>query len=72
MGVEMSDLVPFVIVGSAILAGLLWLVKAQNAILREFRPNGGHSVKDQLNRLEGDLRAHARRLDTHIDNHQKG
>lgn len=65
-----AELVPFVIVGTAMLAGLLWLIKAQNAILREFRPNGGHSIKDQLNRVEDDLRAHARRLDHHIDNHK--
>jgi hypothetical protein len=47
---------------AAILGGLLWLIRAQVALLREFRPNGGQSVRDQLNRIEA-------RLDNHIDNH---
>jgi hypothetical protein len=67
-----ADLVPIVVVGTAMLGGILWLVKAQAAILREFRPNGGSSLKDQMNRLERDFRYHRDRLDKHIDHHPGG
>ena len=50
---------------ATILAGLLWLIRAQVSMLKEFRPNGGQSMRDQLNRIEA-------RLDNHIDNHQRG
>ena len=45
-----------------ILGALLWLIRAQVSMMREFRPNGGQSMRDQLNRIEA-------RLDNHIDNH---
>jgi hypothetical protein len=67
-----ADLVPIVVVATAMLGGILWLVKAQAAILRQFRPNGGHSLKDQINRIERDLRDHRTRLDSHIDHHPGG
>jgi hypothetical protein len=52
-------------IATAILGGLLWLIRAQVAVLREFKPNGGQSIRDQLNRIEA-------RLDNHLDNHAKG
>jgi hypothetical protein len=54
-----------VAIGGTILAGLLWMIRAQVSMLKEFRPNGGQSMRDQLNRIEA-------RLDNHIDNHQRG
>lgn len=54
-----------VAIGATILGGLLWMIRAQVSMLREFRPNGGQSMRDQLNRIEA-------RLDNHIDNHQRG
>jgi hypothetical protein len=54
-----------VAIGATILVGLLWMIRAQVSMLREFRPNGGQSMRDQLNRIEA-------RLDNHIDNHEKG
>jgi hypothetical protein len=54
-----------VAIGATILGGLLWMIRAQVSMLREFRPNGGQSMRDQLNRIEA-------RLDNHIDNHEKG
>jgi hypothetical protein len=53
-----------VAIGATILAGLLWMIRAQVSMLKEFRPNGGQSMRDQLNRIEA-------RLDNHIDNHQR-
>lgn len=54
-----------VAIGATILGGLLWMIRAQVSMLREFRPNGGQSMRDQLNRIEA-------RLDNHIDNHERG
>lgn len=67
-----GDLAAIVSVAVAILAGILYLIKAQHAIQREFRPNGGHSTRDVLNRIEQDTRDLRHRLDRHIDDHAKG
>jgi hypothetical protein len=64
-----ADLVPIILIGSAILAGLLWLIRAQLAMQREFRPNGGSSMRDAMNRIEKDVRDVRYRMDKHIDNH---
>lgn len=60
-----------VIVGllSVVLGALSWLIKAQIAMQREFKPNGGSSTRDQLNRIEGDVRDLRKRLDDHIQYH---
>ena len=52
-------------IAAVILGALLWLIRAQVSMMKEFRPNGGSSMRDQLNRIEA-------RLDNHIDNHQRG
>lgn len=54
-----------------LLGGLLWLIKAQISLSREFKPNGGSSAKDSLDRIERDVRALRDRMDNHIDNHQR-
>lgn len=36
-----TDFVPFIVIASALLAGLLWLIRAQVSLQREFKPNGG-------------------------------
>ena len=64
-----ADLVPIILIGSAILAGLLWLIRAQVAMQREFKPNGGSSMRDAMNRIEKDVRDVRYRMDKHIDNH---
>jgi hypothetical protein len=66
-----QDLVPLVIIAAALLSGLLWIIKGQSAMSREFRPNGGSSMKDAVNRIEKDLRDVRYRMDKHIDNHDK-
>ncbi len=73
-GMELSqpqDLVPLVIIAAALLSGLLWIIKGQSAMSREFRPNGGSSMKDAVNRIEKDLRDVRYRMDKHIDNHDR-
>lgn len=64
-----TDLLPLLTIGAAILGGLLWLIRAQVTLMREFRPNGGGSTKDALNRIESDVRELRARLDNHMDNH---
>lgn len=66
-----GDVAAIVAVVTAVLAGLLYLIRAQAALMREFRPNHGNSTKDQLTRMEHDMREVRSRLDQHIDNHNR-
>ena len=50
-------------IGGVIVGVLFWIIDSRlNKVLKEFRPNGGTSVRDQLNRIEG-------KIDGHIDWH---
>ena len=64
-----SDLVPLVILTTAVLGGVLWLIRAQLAMHKAFQPNGGSSVKDQLNRIESDMKDVRHKVDEHITYH---
>lgn len=54
---------------AAILSGLIWVIKAQVSMGREFKPNGGHSTRDMLNEIKIDVREIRARLDDHIEWH---
>jgi hypothetical protein len=55
------------VVITAVIAGLLWIVKAQvSSMQRDLKPNGGNSTKDQLNRIENDVADVRTKLDGHI------
>ena len=55
---------------TALLGGLMWIIKSQvQAMRRDLQPNGGSSVKDQLNRIESDVRDVRMKVDDHIDWH---
>jgi hypothetical protein len=55
---------------TALLGGLLWVVKAQvQAMRKDLLPNGGTSTKDQLNRIESDIREVRHKVDDHITWH---
>jgi hypothetical protein len=54
---------------AAILGGLLWLIRAQVALQREFKPNGGSSTRDALNRIENDMKDVRRKIDDHVTYH---
>ena len=55
---------------TTLLGGLMWVVKAQvPAMRKDLQPNGGSSVKDQLNRIEADVRDVRMKVDDHIDWH---
>ena len=64
-----TDFVPFIVIATALLAGLLWIIKAQVKIQAEFKPNGGGSTRDSLNRIEVDLRELRGRIDDHVEWH---
>ena len=64
-----TDFVPFIIIATALLAGLLWLIRAQVSLQREFKPNGGTSTRDSLNRIEVDLRELRTKIDGHVEWH---
>lgn len=66
-----ADVVALVVIASGILGGLLWIIRAQNAIQKQFQPNGGKSAKDALDRIERDTRDLRIRLDKHIDDHNR-
>ena len=66
---NVADLIPFIVIGSALLAGLLWLIRAQISLQREFKPNGGTSTRDALNRIEVDLRELRSKIDDHVQWH---
>ena len=66
---NVADLIPFIVIGSALLAGLLWLIRAQISLQREFKPNGGTSTRDSLNRIEVDLRELRAKIDDHVQWH---
>lgn len=52
-------------IGGVIVGILFWIIDSRlNKVLREFKPNGGASVRDQLNRIEKKIDNH---LDWHLD-----
>lgn len=50
-------------VGAAIVAGIRMVFKRIETFLTELKPNGGSSIKDQVNRLE----AQHQKLDEKVD-----
>lgn len=50
-------------VGAAIVAGIRMVFKRIETFLAELKPNGGSSIKDQVNRLE----AQHQKLDEKVD-----
>lgn len=66
-----DDLVPFIVIVTAILGALLWLIRTQVGISKEFQRNGGSSTKDALFRIERDVVQIRERLDHHIDQHNQ-
>ena len=67
-----TDLIPLIAIASAIIGLLIWIVKAQVSMSKEFRPNGGSTMRDAIARIERDNHYLRDRLDQHIDQHGKG
>jgi hypothetical protein len=64
-----ADLIPIIGIITALLAGIGWMIRSQIAMQKAFQPNGGTSVKDQLNRIEADVRDVRSKVDDHITWH---
>ena len=71
-----AELLVIVSIAGAFMGGLMWLIRAQTALGREMKPNGGSSIRDALNRIEAgqveiktDVREVRARIDGHIDWH---
>jgi hypothetical protein len=69
---NVSDLLPILAVGSMVLAALIWIIRAQLSMEKQFKPNGGSSLRDSIDRLERNDNYLRDRLDQHIDQHQRG
>jgi hypothetical protein len=57
---------------TAVLGGLMWVIKTQvHSLAQDMKPNGGSSTKDQLNRIENDIKEVRGKVDDHITWHLK-
>ncbi len=57
---------------TAVIGVLLWVVKTQvTSMQREFKPNGGSSVRDTLNEIRADVREVRGKVDDHIQWHME-
>lgn len=65
----LGDLVPLVVLITAVLSGLIWLIRSQVSLQREFRPNGGSTARDTLNEIKADVREIRAKIDDHIEWH---
>ena len=64
---EIAGLIAIAIsISAALLAGLLWVIRAVIAMQKEFRPNGGSSTRDTLNEIRTDVRDIRSKVDNHI------
>lgn len=69
-----EDLTPFAAISVAVLGGLVWIIKAQISMSKQFTPNGGSSLRDAVNRLEKDAqetRADVKELRNRADESQE-
>lgn len=64
-----GEILTLVAIVSAALAALLWIIKSQVAMSREFKPNSGSTARDALDRIERKLDNVERKVDDHINWH---
>ena len=64
-----EEFLTIVTITAVFLAGLIWLIKAQIAQMKEMQPNGGSSMRDAINRIEQRQINIQERLDHHITWH---
>ena len=64
-----GELLTVLSIVSVCLAALIWLIKAQIGMAKEFRPNGGSTTRDALDRIERKLDTVERKIDDHIQWH---
>ena len=58
-----AEILTVLSIAGVVVGVLFWIIDSRlNKVLKEFKPNGGTSVRDQLNRIEA-------KVDGHIDWH---
>jgi hypothetical protein len=75
MSLSADQILTYLTIAGVIIGVLFWVIDSRlNKVLAEFKPNGGASVRDQLNRIEKKVDAVETKVDGHIDWHmnQKG
>ena len=70
MTIDLAQVLTVLTIGGIVVGILFYLIDTRlNKVLREFQPNGGQSVRDQLNRIEKKVEAVEAKVDGHIDWH---
>lgn len=64
-----AELLTVLTIVSVCLAALLWIIKSQISMTREFKPNSGSTARDALDRIERKLDNVERKVDDHINWH---
>jgi hypothetical protein len=62
---EPDQILTLLSISAIILGALFWIIDSRlGKVLNQFKPNGGTSVKDQLDRIESKIDGH---LNWHLD-----
>lgn len=64
-----GELLTVLSIAAICIAALTWLVRSQVIMAREFKPNGGSTTRDALDRIEKKLDTVERKIDNHIEWH---
>jgi len=66
---EPGEILAVLSIVAAVFAGLIWIIKAVDAIKHETKPNSGQSLRDAVDRIESSVTRLNDKLDNHIDWH---
>jgi len=64
-----AEILTILSIAAMVLAALMWLIKAVQAIQHETKPNSGSSMRDAIDRIERTVDKLNDKLDGHIDWH---
>jgi len=64
-----GELFTIISIVGACMGALLWIIRSQIGMSKEFRPNGGGSTRDALDRIERKLDNVESKIDGHIEWH---
>lgn len=70
MNLNAEQVLTYLSIAGVIVGVLFWLIDSRlGKVLQEFKPNGGSSVKDQLDRIEKKVDQLEVKVDGHINWH---
>lgn len=64
-----AEILTVLSIAAIVVAALMWLIKAVQAIQHETKPNSGSSMRDAIDRIERTVDKLNDKLDGHIDWH---